>query len=115
MLSDEVRLRHMLDAANEAMSFAAGHEREVLDRDRKLALALVRLIEIIGEAAAGVGTATREQAPQIPWPSIVGMRNRLIHSYFDIDLDRVWDTVADDLPPLIAALEPLIQAESGSS
>ncbi len=105
MLPDEVRLRHILDAANEAIVFAGG--REDLDLDRQLALSLVKLIEIIGEAAAGVSEETRAQAPQIPWRSIVGMRNRLIHSYFDIDLDRVWDTIVDDLPPLIKQLEAL--------
>jgi uncharacterized protein with HEPN domain len=104
---DAVRLRHMLDAAREAVSFAEGCSREDLRRDRKLALSLVKCIEIVGEAASRVSGDARSLAPQIPWQDIVGMRNRLIHTYYDIDLDRVMDTVADDLPPLIGELEHL--------
>ena len=101
----------MLDAANEALSFARGSTRDSLKQDRKLALALVKSIEIIGEAAAKVGEECRRVHPQIPWASIVGMRNRLIHAYFDVDLDRVWDTITDDLPPLIAELEKIARPE----
>ena len=105
---DTVRLQHMLDASREALSFAASRSREDLDSDRMLALSLVRCIEIIGEAASRVSGETRTLVPQIPWQDLVGMRNRLIHAYFDIDHDRVWDTVQDDLPSLIAQLEDLI-------
>lgn len=70
-----------------------------------LVLALVKCIEIIGEAATKVGPGTRKAYPQVPWPLIVTMRHRLIHAYYDMDADRVWDTVTEDLPPLIAALE----------
>jgi len=65
---------------------------------------LVRCIEIVGEAAAVVSAEGRRKLPDLPWADIVAMRNRLIHGYFQIDLDRVWDTVTDDLPPLITAL-----------
>ena len=102
---DHVRLRHMLDAAREASSFVLGKQRRALDDDRQLTLSLVKLIEIVGEAASRVTEEGRRARPEIPWRDIVAMRNRLIHGYFDIDLDRVRDTVADDLPPLIAALE----------
>ena len=103
---DRIRLQHMLDSAQEALSFAKGHSRADLDGNRMLALSLVKCIEIVGEAAARVGEETRQQVPQIPWQDIVGMRNRLIHAYFDIDLDRVWDTViVPDLPALIVLLE----------
>jgi uncharacterized protein with HEPN domain len=104
----------MLDAAREAVQLAAGRTRQDLHRDRMLALSLTRCIEIIGEAAARVGDETRNQAPEIPWPDIVGMRNRLIHAYFDIDLDRIWDTIVDDLPPLIETLEQLLTPDSGN-
>ncbi len=73
-----------------------------------LTLSLVRCIEVVGEAASQISPAFREAHPNIPWPQIIGMRNRLIHAYFDVDLDRVWDTITDDLPPLIAALERLV-------
>jgi uncharacterized protein with HEPN domain len=101
---DGLRIRHMLDAANEALTFARGRTRADLDSDRMLALALVKCIEIIGEAAARVTAAGRQAHPTIPWANIVAMRNRLIHAYFDIDMDRVWDTLVDDLPPLVSAL-----------
>ncbi len=84
---DITRLRHMLDAAREARSFAAGKSRSDLDADRKLALAIIKDIEIIGEAASKVSQEARESHPAIPWLDIINMRNRLIHAYFDIDLD----------------------------
>ena len=107
---DAVRLRHMLDAAQEAVSFIQGKQRSDLYSDRKLALSLVRLIEIIGEAATQITKEFQQAHPNVPWPLIVGMRNRLIHAYFDIDLDRVWDTITDDLPPLIHQLENIVLA-----
>ena len=70
-----------------------------------LTLSLIKSIEIVGEAASKVTQETRQAYPEIPWPDIIAMRNRLIHIYFDIDLDRVWDTVTDDIPPLINLLE----------
>lgn len=102
---DLIRMRHMLDAAREAMSYTGGRKRSDLDRDRMLVHSLVRCIQIIGEAASRVTAQGRSETPAIPWPDIVSMRNRLIHAYFDINLDLVWDTAVDDLPPLIAALE----------
>ena len=105
---DVVRLRHMLDAANEAVSFVRNRTRADLDTDRMLSFALVRAIEIIGEAASRISTEARAVCPAIPWPSLVGMRNRIVHAYFDIDLDRVWDTVTDDLPKLIRELNHVL-------
>jgi uncharacterized protein with HEPN domain len=102
---DRIRLQHMLDSAREATSFTEGYRREDLRDNRMLALSLVKCIEIVGEAAARVGAETRQEVAQIPWQDIIGMRNRLIHAYYDIDLDRVWDTVLDDLPILVSQLE----------
>lgn len=73
---------------------------------------IIKSIEIIGETAAKVTDETRNKYPSMPWASIVAMRNRLIHVYFDIDLDRVWDTITDDLPPLIEQLEKIILSEA---
>jgi uncharacterized protein with HEPN domain len=109
--NDEIRLRHMMDAAQEALTFSRDRSRSDLDQDRMLVHSLVRCIEIIGEAASQVTKETQRQLPDIPWPSMVAMRNRLIHAYFDIDLDRVWDTVTDDLPPLIAVLNDILPGE----
>ena len=105
---DRIRLQHMLDAAREALSFAKGRQREDLDTDRLLVLALVKAIEIIGEAAHQTSESARASFPGIPWEDIVGMRHRLVHAYFDINLDILWRTVQDDLPPLLAALEAAV-------
>lgn len=96
----------MLEASREAAAFARGKDhRETLKGDRILLLAAVRCIEIVGEAASKIGPEVRLQYGQIPWANIVGMRNRLIHAYFDIDTDLVCDTLIDDLPRLILDLE----------
>ncbi len=109
---DEIRLRHMLDAAREAVSFARGRVRADMDTDRQLVLSLVKDIEIIGEAAAQITEAARAELPEIPWRSIVSMRNRLVHAYYDINIDIVWQTVKQDLPALIAQLERIVPPES---
>ena len=87
--NDEVRLRHMLEHAREAVALVAGKDRSDLDTSRMLSLALVRLIEIIGEAANRVSKTGQKQLSQVPWPQIIGMRNRLIHGYDVVDLDIV--------------------------
>jgi len=104
----------MLDAARETMSFTRGKTRDDLDSDRMLTLSLIKSIEILGEAATKVTKETRDKYPEIPWAIIVTMRNRLIHGYFDIDLDRVWDTVREDLPPLIGTLEKIVDAATNT-
>lgn len=88
----------MLDAAREAVAFAAGSTASELAKNRMLTLALVKCVEIIGEAASKITPATRVGRVEIPWADIVGMRHRLIHAYFDIDFDRVCDTITADLP-----------------
>ena len=98
----------MLDAANEALEFARGKQRSDLDTDRKLVLSLTKELEIIGEAAGKVSAEIRDQYGSIPWQDISGMRNRLIHAYFDIDLDVVWATVTKDLPLLKTKLEKIL-------
>ena len=105
---DEVRLRHMLDAAEEAIGFAHGRVKEDLSVNRMLVLSLVKDIEIIGEAARKVSVGAQEALPQIPWQDVIGMRHRLIHAYFDVNLDVVWKTVSDDLPMLVGVLRPIL-------
>ena len=108
---DVVRLSHMLDSAREAVSFISGKARDDLNEDRKLTLSLVKSIEIIGEAASKVSEDARAASPSIPWQDITAMRNRLIHAYFDINLDIVWDTVMVELPPLISELEKILELD----
>lgn len=105
----DVRLRHMLDHAKEVVAMASGRTRGELDSDRQLNLSLVRLLEIIGEAAARVPAEERIRHPDILWSEIIGLRNRLIHGYDSVDFDILWRIVRDDLPPLIAALERALE------
>jgi len=105
---DRVRLRHMLDAALEIQQYVQSATREDLNHDRKLVHSLVRLFEIIGEAATQVSEELQDKTPEIPWFIIIGMRNRLIHAYFAIDLNVVWGTSTTDIPLLITELKKLI-------
>jgi len=108
---DSIRLRHMLEAIDDAGTFVSGHARGDLDSDKMLRFALLRCIEIVGEAASRLSDATRADSPAVPWPAIVGMRNRLVHAYFDVDTEIVWKTVTVELPALAAQLRPLLQAD----
>jgi len=111
MQHDLIRLRHMLAAAKEAMEFAAGKTRMDLEKDRLHMLAIIKSIEIIGEAASKVTETFKTEKSNIPWNDIINMRNRLIHAYFDVNLDIVWQTVKTDLPDLIKDLEEIIPPE----
>ena len=106
--NDNIRVRHVLDAAQEAVGFTQGRCRADLDTDRKLNLSLVRLLEIIGEAAKGISPEFRKAHPDVAWKKMAGMRDRLVHGYFDVNLDVVWKTVRDDLPALIEQLEKIV-------
>jgi uncharacterized protein with HEPN domain len=96
--ADRIRLQHLVDAADAAARFSAGRTRSDLDHDEMLLFALVRAVEIVG-AASKVTDDARTAIP-LPWPAIVGMRNRLIHAYFDVDRDILWTTVQQSLPEL---------------
>ncbi|MBU2498290.1 MAG: DUF86 domain-containing protein [Proteobacteria bacterium] len=99
----------MLDHATEAMQMARDRAREDLDTDRRLNLSLVRLLEVVGEAATRVSEATRRAHPQIAWAEIAGLRNRLVHGYDDVDFDILWDIIQLDLPPLVATLTAILR------
>ena len=105
---DTIPLLHMLNHAREAIAMIAGKGPESLGKERMLELALIRLVEIIGEAAGRVSQAGQEKYTEIPWREVTGMRNRLIHGYDSVDLGVLWDTVELDLPPLIAQLEKIL-------
>jgi uncharacterized protein with HEPN domain len=105
---DRTRLNDMLDAARKAREFAVGKTREAIHDDDMLYFALVRAIEIVGEAASRITPETRAALPDIPWRGIVGMRNKVIHDYLAVDRDIVWDTATGDLPPLIDKLEEIL-------
>lgn len=107
---DTVRVQHMLEAARKAQEFLRPRSRTEFEADEQLVLSLTRLLEVIGEAASKVSEEYRRSHATIPWPQIVGMRNRLIHAYFDVDLDEIWRTIQDDLPLLVSELEKWVRA-----
>ena len=105
---DAIRLRHMADAAESASRFCQGRTRADLDSDDMLRFALTRAVQIIGEAANKVSIDARAQIPGIAWPAIVGMRNRLVHAYFDVDSEILWTTVSERLPSLLRELNVIL-------
>jgi uncharacterized protein with HEPN domain len=102
----------MLDHSREAVEMTRGRIRADLDRDRLLNLALVRLVEVIGEAASRLPEEFRSRHPQVPWRQTVGMRNRLIHGYDTVNFDILWSIIQEDLPPLIEKLEAIVREGS---
>jgi uncharacterized protein with HEPN domain len=101
----------MIEAAETASGLVSGKTRGDLDADRMLVFALVRAIEIVGEAGSKVSVPTRETASDIPWSLIVSMRNRLVHAYFDVDHEVVWKTATEELPLLLPRLRALVASE----
>jgi uncharacterized protein with HEPN domain len=99
----------MLDAAKKIIRFTKSKTRTNLDTDEQLALALVRLVEIIGEAATKVTEDTKVQFSDIPWKNIVGIRNRFIHAYENVDYDILYQIVSSDIPILTSQLEKILQ------
>lgn len=101
----------MLDAAREAVLFVRNRQKADLSQDRMMLLSLVKEIEIIGEAANQISRGEQGRAPEIPWAKIIGMRNRLIHAYADVNIELVWKTVSMDLPILVRQLEAWLAGE----
>lgn len=104
----KIRLLHMLEYAQKAMEMARGQTRDDLDSDEKLRLALTHLVELIGEAANKVPEKIQEKYPDIPWPKVIGMRNRLIHGYDFVDYDILWATITGNLPELVETLNQIL-------
>jgi uncharacterized protein with HEPN domain len=104
---DLVYVGHMLDMARKAVSKTRSLSREAYDADENLRLALTHLIQVIGEAARQVSRDFTDAHPDVPWANIVGMRHKVVHDYLGVDEDIVWQVVTEDLPKLVAALEPL--------
>lgn len=101
---DQARLRHLAEAATKAVAYSKDKRRADLDDDELLRLALTKLVEIVGEAAKHISPELRAANPDVPWVAAARMRDRLIHHYFDINLDILWQTLSDDLPRLLDAL-----------
>lgn len=107
---DRIRLQHMIEATHVAQDFISGRVQADLSQDKMLLFAVVRAIEIIGEAAARVSPELRAAMPNIPWAAIIGMRNRVVHAYFSIDAEIVWNTVNTELPLLLPALQAAVDS-----
>lgn len=105
---DKIRLRHMYDACQKVVAFCKGCSLESFCADEKLSLAVVRLLEVVGEAAVQISDNFQEQHPEIPWREISGTRNRLIHGYFDVDMRIVWQIASTDIPALFEQLKTLV-------
>ena len=105
---DKIRLQHILDEANEILKFIEDYSFDDFVGDSKTVHAVIRAIEVIGEAASKLSKEYKNKNRHIPWNQIIGMRNHLIHVYFDIDHDTVWKTVQEDIPNLIIMIKPLL-------
>ena len=106
---DRIRSVHMIEAAETACNFVAGRVRGDLDTDQMLFFALVRALEIVGEAASKLSAATRRSSADVPWNLIISMRNRVVHAYFDIDHEIVWKTATEELPEVLPKLRTLAE------
>jgi uncharacterized protein with HEPN domain len=110
---DLVYVGHMLDMARQITEKVRGVSRQQFDGDDNLRLALTHLIQVVGEAAARVSEALRNRHPEVPWRAIVGMRHKVVHDYFNVDEEVVWDTATEEMLPLIEQLEVILGDETG--
>ena len=106
---DRIRIRHIVDAVNAAIRFTQGRRREDLEKDEILVFALIHALQIVGEAASKVSSETRDTHPENPWGVVIGMRHRLVHAYFDVNLDILWTTATSAAPAFLAQLAPLLK------
>jgi uncharacterized protein with HEPN domain len=111
MRRDETYLLDILIAARKALKFVEGIDRNQFEDNEIIQNAVLRPLEIIGEASARVSKDFRKAHAEIPWQEMVGLRNGLVHEYFRIDFGAVWDTIHKDLPKLIEIIEPLVPKE----
>ena len=108
---NSTRIKHIFDACKEILEFTKNSSKLQFENDKILAYASVHLIEIIGEAVSSITSELKQKYSTIPWKHIIGMRNRLIHGYFDIDLEIVWQTIKNDIPNLLKEIENIIEQE----
>ena len=107
IVDNKTRLLHILNAASKAVNLVENKTFQDLEEDEVLTLALVKLIKMVGEAASRLSKEFQAEHSQIPWSAIIGMRNRLVHAYFDVNLKVIWQTTQEDLPTLIEQLKQL--------
>ncbi|MHC1623202.1 MAG: HepT-like ribonuclease domain-containing protein [Candidatus Methanospirareceae archaeon] len=102
-------IQDIIDAMNKAKKFVEGMEYEDFIRDDKTIFAVIRVIEVIGEAVKNIPEDVKKEYPEIPWREMAGMRDKLIHGYFGVNLKRVWKTVNEEIPPLKPLFEKLLR------
>jgi uncharacterized protein with HEPN domain len=112
MWRDDAFLLDMPLAARRVLKYAQGSDFARFENDEVLQDAVMRRIQIIGEAARKISSEFKEAHPVIPWSEIIGMRNRLIHEYFRVIPEKVWEVIVKDIPSLIALIEPLVPPDS---
>jgi len=115
MRRDAALILDMLIAARKIQRFTAGMSAADFQANEMAQSAVIREIQVIGEAARIVSDAMKASHPTIEWREISGMRNRVIHEYFDIDLDLLWDTVQNDIPLLIEQLQGIVPPEKNDT
>ncbi|MBI3086436.1 MAG: DUF86 domain-containing protein [candidate division NC10 bacterium] len=101
-------LQDILDAAQKARRFVEGMDFDAFVANDEKVFAVIRALEIIGEAAMKVPKSVQKRCPEVPWPEVAGMRDKLIHGYFGVNVRRVWETVLGDLPVLQAGVERIL-------
>jgi uncharacterized protein with HEPN domain len=108
---DKIRLKHISDEAKEALKYTKNITFQEFVKDGKTVRAVVRSLEIIGEAASKISVEFRQEHSEVPWQEIIAMRNRLIHVYFDVDYNIIWKTIKENLPALIEQLSRILKNE----
>ncbi len=104
-VEDKIRIMHMIESAQSAQEFLADKTYQDLQKDKQVAFAVIRALEILGEAASQVTQELRERYAHVQWRDIVSMRNKLIHAYFDINYRIIWSAVKEDIPRLLQQLK----------
>jgi uncharacterized protein with HEPN domain len=112
---DRLSLEQMLDTVRRIRAIARGRAREAFDADEVTQLALLHLIQMLGEAASRVSAVFRAQHPEFPWGEMVGVRNRIVHGYDHVDPDIVWRVATEDVEPVVAALERVLTGSGPST
>jgi len=111
MLQDKTYLLDILIAARRIIEYTGSLSREQFEANNEKQDAVIRMIQVIGEASRMLSPEFRQSHQEIPWREIIGMRHRLVHEYFDIDLDEVWRVIEQDIPLLIPQLERLVPSD----
>lgn len=111
---DSVFIAQMVEAAEDALEFTNGQSAESFANNRLVGYAVVRAVQLVGQAARGVSAELQAAHSEIPWREIIGMRNVVVHDYADVDLSLVWKTVREDLPGLVVRLSAILQEGSDS-